>query len=159
MLHYSVPMIPNAFAWWMTGDVSRILIALFVGPSGNGLYAIANKLPAMMFTLFGLFQNAWQISSVRISKEKEMEKIYSFTFHFIVVSMFFVATVVVAISKIFMTFYVSRAFFSAWEFVPSLLLTAIFSNISVSTLFSCKYDLFPTLIISSFTVVSIPLET
>lgn len=131
MLRFSVPMIPNAFAWWMTNDICRVLILIFVGPSGNGLYAVANKLPSMMFTVFSLFQNAWQVSSVKVSKEGQAKEIYYLIFNSILMFMIFISTIIVAVIKVFMKYYVAPAYFQAWEFVPLLLLTAVFSNISV----------------------------
>lgn len=130
MLRFSMPMIPNAFTWWMTNDISRIIILIFVGPAGNGLYAIANKLPSMMYTVFSLFQNAWQISSVKTAKEKNAEKIYSITFNVIVAFMIYVSTLIVSVVKVFMSYYVTSSYFDAWKFIPILLLTAMLSNIS-----------------------------
>lgn len=130
MLAFSMPMIPNSFTWWMTNDASRLIILMFVGPAGNGLYAIANKIPSLLSTVFGLFQNAWQISAVETSKRKDAFEIYSVTFNVTLGGLFFGAAVAVSVIKIFMHYYVSPSFFEAWEFVPILLLTAIFSNVS-----------------------------
>ncbi|MFC4652182.1 lipopolysaccharide biosynthesis protein [Lactococcus nasutitermitis] len=130
MLRFSMPMIPNSFTWWMTNDISRIIILIFIGPAGNGLYAIANKLPSMMFTLFSLFQNAWQISSVKTAKEKDVEKIYSITFNVVVALMIYVSTLIISVVKIFMHYYVAPSYYEAWKFIPILLMTAMLSNIS-----------------------------
>ncbi|QNL92848.1 lipopolysaccharide biosynthesis protein [Lactococcus lactis] len=130
MLKFSMPMIPNAFTWWMTNDISRLIILVFVGPSGNGLYAVANKLPSMMFTMFSLFQNAWQISSVKTAQDKDAERIYSITFNAVVALMIYFSTFLISIVKIFMTYYVSPSYFEAWKFIPILLMTSMFSNVS-----------------------------
>lgn len=130
MLRYSIPMIPNSFTWWLTNDASRIIILAFVGPAGNGLYAIANKIPTLIATIFGLFQNAWQISAVEISREKDADKIYSIVFNMVLALLLFGSSAIVSIIKTFMAFYVANSYFDAWKFIPILLLTAVFSNIS-----------------------------
>lgn len=130
MLIYSMPMIPNSFTWWMTNDASRVIIMIVIGPAGNGLYAVANKIPSLITTLFGLFQNAWQISAVDISKGEEAEKVYTVVFNIVLALLFFGAAVIVSIIKYFMRFYVANSYYEAWKFIPILLLTAVFSNIS-----------------------------
>ena len=130
MLRFSLPMIPNAFTWWMTNDASRLIILMFVGPAGNGLFAIANKIPSMITTVFNLFQNAWQISAVETSKEKNVSRIYSITFNVVLGFLVFGSTIIVSMIKLFMRYYVAPDFFIAWEFVPILLLTVTFSNAS-----------------------------
>ncbi|WP_153973661.1 lipopolysaccharide biosynthesis protein [Lactococcus lactis] len=130
MLAYSMPMIPNSFTWWMTNDISRLIILAFVGPSGNGLFAIANKIPSLLSTGFTLFQNAWQISAVETSKYRSVSKIYSITFNITLNLLLLGSGVMLSIIKLFMHYYVSSSFFKAWEFVPILLLTAVFSNVS-----------------------------
>ncbi len=130
MLRYSIPMIPNAFTWWLTNDASRILILMFVGSGGNGLYAVSTKIPSLITTLFGLFQNAWQITAVEIFNSKERNNIYSLIFNAIFSILLLGSIVVVSIIKSFMYFYVSTDFFNAWRFIPILILTAIFSSIS-----------------------------
>lgn len=130
MLVYSMPMIPNNFTWWLTNDASRLIILAFVGPAGNGYFAIANKIPSLLSTAFALFQNAWQISAVETAKHKSVSKIYSITFNVTLNLLLLGSGVMVSIIKIFMHYYVSPSFFKAWEFVPILLLTAVFSNVS-----------------------------
>ncbi len=130
LLVYSMPMIPNSFTWWMTNDASRLIILAFVGPSGNGIFAIANKIPSLLSTAFALFQNAWQISAVETSKHRNVSKVYSITFNITINLLLLGSGVIVSIIKLFMHYYVSPAFFEAWKFVPILLLTAVFSNTS-----------------------------
>ncbi|WP_251919956.1 lipopolysaccharide biosynthesis protein [Lactococcus lactis] len=130
MLKFSLPMIPNAFTWWMTNDASRLIILIFVGAAGNGLFAVANKIPSLISTLFGLFQNAWQISAVETYKNKSANNIYSLTFNIVFGVILIGCIFVISIIKIFMKFYVAPDFFKAWEFIPILLLTAVFSSVS-----------------------------
>ncbi len=47
-LKYSIPLIPNSLSWWLTNDASRFFILFFVGVSGNGLFAVSNKIPTIL---------------------------------------------------------------------------------------------------------------
>lgn len=130
LLKYSIPMIPNSFAWWLTNDANKIIILLFLGPSANGIMAVANKIPTLINTLFGMFANAWQMTAVKENGKDETNKIYTITFNVIFGLLFLGSAIIVNLIEWFMNFYVSPQFFLAWKIVPILLVTAIFSNMS-----------------------------
>ena len=56
MLRYSVPMIFNNTAWWVTSMSGRYVILFASGAGIAGLYTAANKLPAVVSTISGVFQ-------------------------------------------------------------------------------------------------------
>src|SRR5699024_6949225 len=64
MLQYSVPMIPNSLMWWLINASSRYFIRFFVGASGNGLFAVASKIPTIINLINQIFTQAWQISAI-----------------------------------------------------------------------------------------------
>lgn len=64
MLTYSLPLIPNSFAWWLNNASSRYFILFFLGVSTNGLFAVANKIPALLTMLNNIFFQSWQLSAV-----------------------------------------------------------------------------------------------
>lgn len=137
LLVYSIPMIPNSFAWWLTNDANKIIILGFLGPSANGLLAVANKLPSMVTTLFSMFTNAWQMTAVDEQGKENTSKIYSITFNLIFGALILGCAIILLIIKPFMHVYVNPNFFSAWKVVPFLLLSSIFS--SVSAFFGTTY--------------------
>lgn len=42
MIHYSLPTIANAIAWWVNGLADRYVIIFFLGISANGVYSVAS---------------------------------------------------------------------------------------------------------------------
>ena len=62
---YSTPLIPNNLSWWIVNASDRFLIKVFSGYSNLGIYSIANKIPQILNTFYGLFFKAWQISSIK----------------------------------------------------------------------------------------------
>jgi len=62
MLEYSMPLIPNAISWWIANTSDRILILAYLGPTINGIYAAANKIPTIYTTIFSIFNIAWSES-------------------------------------------------------------------------------------------------
>lgn len=55
MLKYSIPLIPNAFMWWIISASNRFFILYFVGVEANGLFAVANKIPSFLSILYAIF--------------------------------------------------------------------------------------------------------
>ncbi len=130
MLHYAVPMIPNSFAWWLTNDANKLIILFFLGPGANGILAVANKIPNLMNTVFGMFANAWQMTAVKTAGTKDASRVYALAFYLVFGILLIGCGIAVLLIKPFMSIYVSSQFFSAWKIIPILLLTAWFSNIS-----------------------------
>ncbi len=129
-LRYSVPLIPNSLSWWFTNDASRFFILFFVGVSGNGLFAVSNKIPTILSVFFSIFSQAWQISAVSEFNSKDASNFYSKVFNLLISFSFILVGLFVLFDQPFMHVYVSNKFFQSWEYVPALLLAATFSNFS-----------------------------
>ena len=130
LLKYSIPLIPNALSWWFTNDASKFFILFFVGVSGNGLFAVSNKIPTILSVFFSIFAQAWQISAVSEFDKDDASEFYSKVFNLLISFSFILVALFVLFVKPFMQIYVSSKFFQSWEYVPVLLLAATFSNFS-----------------------------
>lgn len=133
MLRFSVPLIPNAFAWWFTNDMARFAILYFVGPAGNGVYAVATKVPALMTVLFSIFSQAWQISAITEYQAEDTEdrnRYYSTVFNNLVSVSFIGVSFILLILQPLLGMIVTDAYYDAWQNVPALLMAAVFSNLS-----------------------------
>lgn len=128
-LQYSIPLIPNAFSWWFTNDANRYFILFFVGASGNGLYAVANKIPSLLNMIYNIFSQAWQMSAVEEFESKD-GKFYSSILNWSVYILLVISCTLLAFIKTFMHYFVAPSYYDSWKFVSFLLLAAIFSNIS-----------------------------
>lgn len=130
LLTYSIPMIPNSFAWWLTNDANKMIILMFMGPGANGILAVANKIPTMLTTMFNMFSNAWQMTAVEENGKESTSELHKMVFTVIFGLLIIGCSVIVTIIQPFMRVYVDPEFFIAWKIVPLLLLTSVFSNMS-----------------------------
>lgn len=130
LLLYSIPLVPNAFSWWFTTDAARFFILFFVGASGNGLYAVATKIPALLTIFFSVFSQAWQISAVQEYESKDRAAYYSKIFNGLVSFSIILMALILIFLKPMMHFFVANDYYTAWKNVPLLLLAALFSNLS-----------------------------
>lgn len=130
LLIYSIPLIPNAFSWWINTSSSRYFILYFVGASANGLFAVANKIPSLISMLSNIFFQSWQLSAVEEFDSKDSPEFYSTVFNsFIVIQLLGVGLLLV-ILKPLMGVIVSNNFYESWKYIPFLSLAVIYSSLS-----------------------------
>lgn len=68
---YSLGLVPNAISWWVANTSDRLVIAGYLGNSSNGIYAAANKIPAIYTTLYMVYILAWTESVSRAINDKD----------------------------------------------------------------------------------------
>lgn len=126
---YSLPMIINGIAWWITNASDKFMLAWMMTQSDVGIYSISAKLPTLVTTFTGIFIQAWIISSViEFDNEKE-KKFYSVTFKKYYGLIFLASSSLILIIKLFMKFYVSEEYYIAWKYVPFLVAGAAATGI------------------------------
>jgi len=131
MLIFSLPNIPNLLSWWVVNLSSRYIIIGFCGASIAGLFSAASKLPAMINLLSTIFQQAWQYSSSKEYGKADSHQFFSDVFKyysaFILVSCSGLIMITPLISKILL----KGDFYTAWIYVPLLLLSATLGCYSI----------------------------
>lgn len=80
LIKYSLPMIINAIAWWITTAADKFMLQYMMNDSAVGIYSIATKVPTFVTTFTGVFNQAWIISSVIEFDNDREKKFYSNTF-------------------------------------------------------------------------------
>lgn len=130
LLKFSIPLIPNAIAWWLTTAVGRYFILFFVGASGNGLFAVANKIPTILTVFSSIFSQSWQISAIEEFDSKNRSEffsnVYSMYSQALVVGCSFILLFLQNIFQIL----VDKSFYISWRYAPFLLLSVLFSSLS-----------------------------
>ncbi len=130
MLIYCIPLIPNALMWWVMNASSRYFILFFVGAGANGLFAVANKIPSLLSILNQIFSQAWQLSAIEEYESKDKSKFYSEVFNYFSMVMFLGTSAILVVIKIAMDVTIAPEFYTAWKYIPFLLLGVVFSSFS-----------------------------
>lgn len=130
MIKYSLPLIPNAFAWWINSSADRYFILAFVGASANGIYAVASKIPTLLNIVSQIFFQSWQMSAVEEFNSKDASDFYSKTFNYFAAFQFIGVAGLILILKPLMKFMVSPSYYIAWIYIPFLLLAVMYSSLS-----------------------------
>ncbi|MEY2194025.1 lipopolysaccharide biosynthesis protein [Neobacillus sp. BF23-41] len=130
LVNYSVPLIPNVISWWVMNLSDRYFIGLYLGTEANGLYAIANKLPTIMFLANSIFYLAWQESAIMNFNSNDRDKYYSRMFNRYMTFLISFSIVLLSFTKIAFTLLIDIKYDAALQYVPLLYLGTIFSAFS-----------------------------
>jgi O-antigen/teichoic acid export membrane protein len=130
LLIFSIPLIPNSLAWWVTTASSRYFVLFFVGITANGLLAVANKIPTLLTALNTIFFQAWQMSAIEEYNSKDKSNFFNSVFRNYVSFLFIGASGILLILRPFMSIFVQRNYYVSWKFVPLLLLAVVYSSFS-----------------------------
>ncbi len=131
MLKYSLPLIPTTIFWWITNVSDRYMLTFLLvddGEAVTGLYTAAYKIPTLLTLVTGVFSEAWQFSAVREDDPNERAGFYSTVFESFQAIIFLGAVVVVTLSRFFAGILFADAYYTAWEFIPILVISSVFSS-------------------------------
>jgi len=126
MIRFSLPMIPNSIFWWITNLSDRYMVTGFISESANGIYSAAAKLPNLINTIAGIFSQAWQMSAISEYGKNE-RRFYSRVFSVYQTVVFISGGALILFVKPIISVWLNSAFYSAWEYVPFLVLSIVFS--------------------------------
>lgn len=127
MLAFSLPYIPNALSWWVVNFSDRFVVLYFLGSDINGIYAAANKLPAIYITISSVFSAAWVESVSRNVTDVEcvdfINKMSEKSFELLGT----IALFVLSFISLFFNILIGKAYLSGYNHVY-ILLIAVFLN-------------------------------
>lgn len=138
LLRYSLPMIPNALAWWFVNLSGRYIVMFSQGADVAGLYTAASKLPAVMNMVVTIFQQSWQIFSAREYDASDSRSSFGTVFKVFTAFLLCAGSLVIALTVPLSRIMLSGDFFAAYVFVPFLMLSSVISG--YSTYFGTLYN-------------------
>ncbi|MFA5546141.1 MAG: polysaccharide biosynthesis C-terminal domain-containing protein [Sphaerochaetaceae bacterium] len=130
LLKFSIPLIPNSICWWFVSLCDKYVIAIFLGTSANGIYAVSNKFPQLITFATSVFQLAWQESAIMEANSEERDRFYSgiFNQYLRLLCSAFIAGIFAI--RIVMPYIVDAKFADSLLYVPPLLFSTVFSAFS-----------------------------
>ena len=131
MIKYSVPCIANNLSWWAIQSSDKFMIERMINESDLGLYTAASRIPSIISVFVTVFQSAFGISSSREMDTTRDTSYFKKIFEVFSVAVTFAALALTIIIKPFMMVYTpGKGYEGAWQLVPLLLLSAVFSAYS-----------------------------
>ena len=124
MLRYSIANIPNMLSWWINNISARYIIMIFWGANLAGMFTAASKLPAMINLIASIFQQAWQYSTAKEIGKRNSYQFFNKVFEIYSLICLITCALLIIANKIICKILLQAEFYSAWKFVPLLLMGA-----------------------------------
>lgn len=141
MLKYSLPMMPTTVIWWITNVSDRFMVSYMCGLGANGLYSAAYKIPTVIALVAGVFNEAWQLSAISESKDREeVSNFFAEVFERYQAILFLGCSVMIPFTPLATRILLNESYFEAWTFMPMLLLATVFSSLVtfIGTIYTVK---------------------
>lgn len=137
MISYSVVLIPNTFMWWIMNSSDRVMVTAMISADANGVYAVSYKLPTLVATLSGIFNQAWSYSAIREAGANDEMEYNNNTFKTMISFSMLLGIGLLTIIKPFMRIYVTEDFYVAWLYMPFLIVGNVY--LTLGTFMSTSY--------------------
>ena len=126
LVGYGIPMIAYSTGSWINNAADRYLVSLIKGVAVNGVYGIAYKIPAILTVFQRIFAQSWQMSATKSYGEDNSREFFSTMYKgyntFMVVGCSFLILIVRPVAY----FMFRKDFYTAWIYVPPLLISVVF---------------------------------
>lgn len=127
---YSLPLVANSIAWWITSVSDRYVVIFFCGIAANGIYSVASKIPSILSVLQGIFSQAWTLSVVKDYDPDDKSGFFSNTYAAYNCVLTIACSAIIATDKLLASFLYAKDFYPAWRYVPWLTIAILFGALS-----------------------------
>lgn len=124
LIAYSFPLLFSTLGWWINNTADKYVVFFLCGAAANGLLSIAYKIPSILNTFQSIFIQAWQVSAIREYGTAEAKIFYKSAFLYSNACMCVMCSGLIAMSKIIAKILFANEFYSAWVYVPFLLVSS-----------------------------------
>ena len=130
MLAYSIPLIPHSLSWTIINLSDRVIVTSFLGTASNGIYAISNKFPTIINTVYNYFAIAWKESAAKALHDDESHKYYNKIYCSLRNLVYSATVVVIAVVPFIFGILINKSYSEAYLYIPLLVLSVYFSNMA-----------------------------
>src|SRR5699024_8117223 len=128
---YAIPIIPGAASWWIITMSDRYFITVYLGMDANGIYAVANKIPAILLLMNTVFSLAWNDTAIIYFHSSINTSYYSNVFRHFFRLMTTAVICLTLLAKPILALVIGASFYSAWKYIGILLLGTLFNAFSL----------------------------
>ena len=130
MLKYSIPLIPCDISWWIMNVSDRTIVSIFLGSASNAILAVANKIPNICQSIFGVFHLSWQENVIETIRDDDKELYYTNIMNRMLVVLISISIVILSLNFLFFNVLFTSNYFLGYYQVPILIVSIIFSMLA-----------------------------
>lgn len=127
LIIYSLPLVPNSIMWWLVNGLNRPIMEAKLGLAALGLYAVAIRFPSLIISLCDVFMNAFSISMIEEYGKETFQSFFNNTFRIIMFVVILCSFFLTIFSSQIISLFADDSFYNAWELLPILSLSSVFS--------------------------------
>lgn len=128
MLTFTIPLIPTNIMWWAISSFNRPILEQNVELFMIGLYAIANKMPAIINLLYSFFHQAWIVTVMDEYNSKDFNSYYNKMLRLVLSSQVVAFVLICIFSKTIVRILTNSEYYTAWIYIPILCSGALINN-------------------------------
>ena len=123
-----------------------------IGAAANGIYAVSYKLPTLVSTLTGIFNQAWSYSAIREEGTSDETEYNNKMFKTLSAIAFMMGIGLLLLTKPFLGVYVADSYYDAWKYTPFLIIGCVYLTLGtfMATSYTVHKDSFGYLFSGSF---------
>lgn len=130
MISYSKPLMLNSIGWWINNVSDRYVIIYMCGAAANGIYSVSYKIPSILSIIQTIFNQAWGISAIKEFNKDDNDDFFKRIYTSYNLIMVISCSVLILFTKILASILYSNEFYSAWKYMPFLMISVVFSALS-----------------------------
>ena len=130
MLTYSIPLIPHSLSWTIINLSDRLIISWTLGTASNGIYAISNKFPTIINTVYNYFAIAWKESAAKALHEEDSGQYYNKIYEALKNMVYSATVLVIAFVPFVFNILIKGGYQEAYLYIPILVFSVYFSNMA-----------------------------
>lgn len=140
IFYYSIPLIPNALAWWIFSASDRVIVSSLLGLDANGILAASLKFSTIITTIYTIFDTSW-IESISLAINDSDVKDYFNRITNIVIKLFTsLGLGIIAFIPFIFPILINNNFSEAYYLIPITIISAIFNTVQglVAVIYAAK---------------------
>lgn len=127
MARYSLPLVPNQLSWWALQASDKVIVQFFIGISGNGLLAVANKFPGVYMQFNTIFTISWTESATLHIHDKDAECFFYKTINSVMNLFSSICFGIIACMPFIFKIMVNAQYSEAYGIIPFYMLGSLFN--------------------------------
>ena len=130
MVKYSKNFVLNSISWWINNASDKYILLLFYDLNITGIYSVAYKIPTIIEFVQAIYSQAWQISAIKEYDKENSAEFFSNMYKIYNIIILFSVCLILIFLKVIAKILFAKEFFTAWKYVPFLLLAILFGALS-----------------------------
>lgn len=127
MVFYSLPLVSNLLAWWITNLSNRYILAYFCTLDDVGVYSALAKFSLILSTIYGVFFQSWQLNAAKNINMQGRKEFFSKVHSYFVFAVILGSVIFMILADFIAPIFIRGNFSAAYQYLPGIVLTGTVS--------------------------------